>query len=151
MSLEIAMTESSGFDLHEPDEWYAGKLISIQETDPGKFGPKLKWVIQLDDEDYETWAFCYQKLSPKSKLYEWIKGLDPSDLPEPGDVVQFDKYLGKRIQVMFEQYEKDGAVRETPSKIRAEKKPAARTDTLSQKQGAAAKAKKPLDDDEAPF
>lgn len=148
MSLKMTMTESSGFDLHEPDEWLSGKITAIEETD-GMYGPGLKWIILLDDENWDTWAFCSQKLSTRSKLYDWIKGLDPQNLPEPGGTVDLKQYVGKRVQVMFEQYETETGLREKVVKLRAEKKPAA---SLSQKQGQAARAKKPLDDpDEAPF
>ena len=147
MSLKLTMSESTGFDLHEPDEWLAGTVTSIEESEGGKYGPGLKWVIQLDDEEWDTWAFCSQKLSPKSKLYSWLAGLDPQNLPDPGDVVDFSSYIGRRVQVMFEQYEADGVTKETVAKLRAEKKPS----DLQKKQAAASKAKTTAPDDEAPF
>lgn len=130
------MTE--GFDLHTPDEWLPGELISIEEF-PGQYdSPALKWVFQLDDEDREEWAFSSQKLSPKSKVYRWLAGLDPNNLPESGQVVDFSKYVGTRVEVMYEQEKVDGLLIEKISRVRAEKKQAAIKG--QQKKAAAAKA-----------
>jgi len=108
MPLRVTMTESGGFDLHEEGEWYAGTLVDIEETD-GQYGPGLKWVINLDGETYDdgkprdTWAFCSQKLSPKSKLYKWTKGvLGDTAMPQPGEVLDLGQLIGRRVKVMFE-------------------------------------------------
>ena len=139
------MQEASGFDLHEPDEWLPGTIRAIEETE-GQYGPGLKWIIGLDGEEWDTWAFCSQKLSPKSKVYGWLKGLDPQNMPEPSEVVDFNKFVGKRVEVMFEQFDDDGSTREKVSKLRAEKKSA-----IQGAQKAAAKAKRPVEDDDSPF
>lgn len=110
MPLTITATESAGFELHDADEWYDGDLIAIEETE-GQWGPGLKWIIELDGETHddgnprETWAFCSQKLSPRSKLYAWLKGLDPSAIPEAGGTVDLEQFIGGRVQVMFERYD----------------------------------------------
>lgn len=147
MPLTIQASEAGGFDLHEADEWYDGTLVAIEETD-GQWGPGLKWIIELDDDEpadngdpRETWAFCSQKLSPKSKLYGWLKGLDPSSIPEAGDTVDLEEFIGSRVQVMFEKYddydsdgnpmEKEKVVKVRKGKGKAKKrvgKPAAEQD-----------------------
>lgn len=111
MPLTITATESAGFELHPEDEWLDGQLVAIEETE-GLYGPGLKWFIELDDDEPfddgnkpEVWAFCSQKLSPRSKLYAWLKGLDPSSIPEAGEAVDLELFIGNRVQVMFEQYE----------------------------------------------
>lgn len=149
------MEDSGGYTLHEPDEWFPGLITAIEETPDTGYGPGLKWVIQLDDQDdadFDKWAFCSQKLSPKSKLYSWLLGLGAN--PNFGDEVDLDPYVGRRIQVMFETFEKDGSNKEKIVKIRAEK---AKGD-LQEKQTRAAAAKDPKRDttefvnpDEAPF
>lgn len=136
MSLKLTMTE--GFELHTPDEWLPGSLVSIEEF-PGQYdAPALKWVFQLDEDEREEWQFSSQKLSPKAKLYKWLAGLDPDNLPEAGEIVDFEKYVGTRVEVMFEQEKVDGLMVERITKIRAEKKTGAPIKT-QQKRAAAAK------------
>lgn len=116
MPLILTATESGGFDLHDADEWYEGTIVAIEETD-GQWGPGLKWIIELDNETHddgnprETWAFCSQKLSPRSKLYAWLKGLDPSSIPDAGQTVDLEQFIGTRVQAMFERvdgFDSDG-------------------------------------------
>lgn len=106
MPLTVTATESGGIELHEPDEWIDGVLQSIEE-DEGQYGAQYKFIIQLDgdDEDRQQWAYCSQKLSPRSKLYAWVKGLDPDALPEPGGTLDLEQFIGRRVQVMFEHFE----------------------------------------------
>jgi hypothetical protein len=155
MPLTLSVSESGGFELHDEDEWFDGQITEITETDDGQWGPGLKWIIELDGDTYttddgeevqrETWAFCSQKLSKRSKLYGWVKGLgwDPED-----EEVHLPDYIGKRCQVMFERFDgfdRDGNSQEKEKvvKIRAGK--------------GKAKAKKPLkavkdeEYDDAPF
>jgi hypothetical protein len=97
----IAVSESTGFELHESDEWLNGHINSIEANDDGLYGPDLKFVILLEGElDRDVWAFSSQKLSPKSKLYGWAKALGyPMDSPlNVGDLV------GDKCQIMFERY-----------------------------------------------
>ena len=111
MPLTVTATEAGGFELHEPDEWHRGLVVAIEETD-GQWGPGLKWILELDEDEphddgnpRETWAFCSQKLSPKSKLYGWLKALDPSAIPDAGGTVDLEQFIGSRVEVMFEHYE----------------------------------------------
>jgi len=137
MPLKVEMRESAGFDLHEADEWFDGLLVAIEETD-GNWGPGLKWIIELDDDEpadngdaRETWAFCSQKLSPRSKLYAWAKGIDPDSIPEAGGILDLEDFVGRRVQVMFEHYKGEDPVegntidKERVVKIRAAKKASA--------------------------
>jgi len=117
MPLTLTVSESGGFELHEEDEWFDGQITSIEETNDGQWGPGLKWIIELDGDTYqlddgeevqrETWAFCSQKLSKRSKLYGWARGLgwDPDD-----ETIDLEDYIGVRCQVMFERF--DGFDRE---------------------------------------
>lgn len=110
MSLTVTMTESAGFELHEEGEWYEGIISSIEPADDRGFGPGLKWIINLDGEvdaingePRDTWAFSSQKLSPRSKLYKWVKGiLGEGRMPEPGGVLDLASVVGARVKVMFE-------------------------------------------------
>ena len=145
MGLEnITMTEGS-FITHEADEWYPGLLLRVEEGGDYGFGDTIRFVIALDGEDdQETWALASQKLSPRSKLYGWVKGIDPSLIPEVGQPFKYKELEDRRVEVMFEA----GDDREKVVKIRAEKKAAT---PLQKKQAQASAAKKPVAPDEEPF
>lgn len=149
MPLQIPVSESEGFELHDADEWYDGTITGVEETD-GQWGPGVKFLIVLDGEEAaddgyprETWAFASQKLSPRSKLYAWAKGLgwDPDD-----GTLDLEDYVDTRVQCMFEHYngtdpdgnsiEKEKVVKLRKGKGKAKK---------------AAKKKRADDDPEAPF
>ena len=105
----ITMRESGGFDLHEEGEYYTGTVVDIEDLPDGQYGPGLKWFINLDGEilddgkPRDTWAFCSQTLSPRSKLYKWAKGiLGESALPASGQTLDLGQMIGKRVKVMFE-------------------------------------------------
>lgn len=138
----ITMTEGS-FITHEPDEWFAGDLIRIEDGEDYGFGETIRFVIALDGEESETWALASQKMSPKSKLYGWVKGIDPNLIPDIGEALQYKKLADRRVEVMFDA--ESGRV----TKIRSEKK-AVQSTGLQKKQAAAAKAKI-VDPDTEPF
>ena len=110
MSLVTTMKESGGFDLHEETEWYEGTITDIEETD-GQFGAGYKFVINIDGEVFDdgnprdTWAFCSQTLSPRSKLFKWAKGiLGEAAMPTAGQPFDLGQMIGTRVKTMFEQY-----------------------------------------------
>lgn len=110
MTLTVTMQEGGSYELHEESEWYEGVLVDIQEAEDRGFGPGLKWIVNLDgetdpfnDEPRETWAFSSQKLSPRSKLFKWAKGvLGETAMPDPGGSLELSKMIGARVKVMFE-------------------------------------------------
>ena len=102
------MKEAGGFDLHEETEWYEGTITDIEETD-GQYGAGYKFVIGIDGETFDdgkprdTWAFCSQTLSPRSKLFKWAKGiLGEAAMPAPGQPFDLGQMIGARVKVMFE-------------------------------------------------
>ena len=100
MPLEITATEAEGFDLHPEDEWIDATIQDIEE-DEGEYGPSLRWVFDVDGD--EVWAWCSQKLSKRSKLGGWLKGLG-HDI-EAGETVNLKEYIGNPVQIMFERYD----------------------------------------------
>jgi hypothetical protein len=111
------------FELHDELRWYAGVVKAITPED-AEYGPRLKWVIDLDEDpdDREQWAWCSQKLSPKSKLYSWVKAL-LGRAPEPGAEVDLEGFVGRRVAVMFEQYtDSDGNTRDKVTTIVGEER-----------------------------
>lgn len=110
MTLTVTMQESGGFELHEESEWYEGTITSIEEAEDRGFGPGLKWIINLDGETdaisgepRDTWAFSSQKLSPRSKLYKWARGvLGEAAMPAAGGTLNLASIIGARVKVIFE-------------------------------------------------
>lgn len=151
MPLTLEVQESGGFELHDEAEWLDGTITGVEETNDGQWGPGIKFLIVLDGEETiddgyprETWAFCSQKLSPRSKLYGWAKGLgwDPDD-----GTLDLEEYVDTRCQIMFERY--NGT---DPDGNSVEKEKVTR---LRKGKGKAKKLKavkeEPADDDTAPF
>lgn len=146
--MKLTVTENT-FDLHPADEWIDAELTAIEEEE-GQFGPRLKFVFTLEgEEDRDQFAWCSPKLSPKSVLYGWVKGLNGGTAPGAGDVVDLNTYLGADCQVMFEHYTRDdGTERDKVVKVRAKGKTSGKA-----KAGKGKPAPKPqTDDDESlPF
>lgn len=167
--MKIPVKESAQFEMHEPEEWLAGKIIDIEETEPGKFGPGLKIVLVLDDDepnddgsDNEVWAYTSQKLSTRSKLFAYASAILGDEMPDVGQVLDLDLLIGKKVDVFFERY--TGVDRETGApvekekvtRMRARKARATKADPdIQSKQAEATAAKKRtrpvITSDEAPF
>lgn len=150
MAINVTMRESS-FELYEADEWYPASLAGIEETDDNGFGPGVKWILALDeDPEREQWAFSSQKLSPKSKLYQWVKAIDEALLPDAGGVLNLEQIVGRDVDVMFEHIVgDDGMTKQRVAKIRGRKtgkKPTGVRENAIQRNNKAAAAQ---DDDEA--
>lgn len=140
----ITMGEGS-WTTHEPDEWYPGELLRLEDGGDYGFGETIRFVIQLDGEDGETWALCSDKFTPRTKLYGWVNAIDPGLVPGIGEPFKYQALAGRRVEIMFEA----GENREKVVKIRAEKK----ASTLAKGQKAAAAAKRPAvtEPDDSPF
>ena len=102
---DISYTEPT-YELHDED-WYPGTIQTIETAD-GMFGPQLKWIITIDGElnddgtSKETWAYCSQKLSPRSKLYAWAGGiLGKGNVPE---TLNPSIFVGTPVDIFFERY-----------------------------------------------
>jgi len=126
--VQIKMESGSGF-LHEPDEWLTATLDRVEEGDDYGYGPTVKLILQIDGDiddggtQHETWAMASQKLSPRSKLYGWIKGIDPNLLPAEGETVNLDDLAGRRVEVMFEHEETPEGTKEKATRMRGSKTP----------------------------
>lgn len=133
--------QESSFITHEADEWWPGLLIRVEEAEDYGFGATIRFVILIDGDESETWALASQKLSPRTKLYGWVKGIDPTLLPEVGETLNTKKLADRRVEVMWD------SETSRVGKIRAEKKAAT---GLQKRQAQAAAAKRPTPDEE-PF
>jgi hypothetical protein len=125
--VDLVMEETGKGFLHEPEEWLPATLTSVVDGDDYGFGPTIKLILHLDGDtgddgiQRETWAMASAKLSPRSKLYGWIKGIDPKLLPEVGGTIQLSQLENKRVDVMFEHHETDDGTKERVTKIRGSK------------------------------
>lgn len=126
----VTMSEGASF-FHEPDEWVPATLARVEEGDDYGYGPTIRLILHVDgdltdgEEQRETWAMASQKLSPRSKLFGWLKGIDPALIPETGGTINLANLEGRRVDVMFEHGTKDdGTAKETVAKLRTSKVPA---------------------------
>lgn len=97
----MTMTDND-FEKKEENEWYAATIVAFEEADDTGYGPGIKWILELEGEEgREQWAFSSQKLSPRSKTYKWVKGIDENVLPEAGGVFNIEVLAGREIFVEF--------------------------------------------------
>jgi hypothetical protein len=124
----VTMSEGASF-FHEADEWLPATLARVEEGDDYGYGPTIRFILLVDGdvndetgEQRETWAMASQKLTPRSKLYGWIKGIDASLIPDDGGTINLADLEGRRVDVMFEHGTKDdGTAKETVAKLRPSK------------------------------
>lgn len=95
---------------HDELTWYPGTIVNVEDADFG-FGPTVVFVIELDDDPLtdegdkrQVKAMASDKLTPRSKLTRWVKGIFGEEVLEEG-VVDLDLATAERIQVMFEHSE----------------------------------------------
>ena len=102
MALELTVTANSYH--HDENRWYPGFIDSLEETEHVQYGPGLKWVILLDDDQDsaypETWAFSSQNISPGSKVHTWLTQIY-SQAPAVGVKVKLGELFGKRVAIKF--------------------------------------------------
>lgn len=154
MPLTVKLRENAGFELHDEEEWLDGLLVAIEETD-GNFGPGFKWIIELDDDEpneageaRETWAFCSAKFSPRSKLYGWVKAIDPGSIPDTDGTLDLEDFIGRRVQVMFERYRDVDEISGDP--IDKEKVVKIRAAKAAEKPKRATRTRRARDEDDEP-
>lgn len=84
--------QESSVALHDESVWYEGDLYDVIPED-GQYGPQLKWVMHLDDDEpwtdddgterpRETWTWCSEKLTLHEKnkfrkIVKWLTGDEP--------------------------------------------------------------------------
>ncbi len=109
--------KTEGYELHEPDEWYSGVIVGVEDNQYGEKEPSFKFMIELDGEDRDTWLFTSQKYSDfPSKLWQLAEAVLGQAPPEGIDT---DVFVGKRIDVMFRHEDHDGRTREKVDRFRA--------------------------------
>jgi hypothetical protein len=137
---EVTYSETS-FELHEADEWYPGTIASVEDGDDYGYGPTIKLILHIDgeidaisEEPRETWAISSAKLTPRSKLYGWVKAIDADIIPAEGGILDLSILEGRGVDIMFEHVESENGTRDRVTKIRGRKT------TVREKQKTAAKA-----------
>ena len=147
----VTYSETS-FELHEPDEWYPGTIAAIVDGEDYGFGPTVRFVLHIDgeidaisDEPRETWALCSAKLSPRSKLYGWVKSIDATVIPAEGGTLDLSVLEGRDVDIMFEHSESENGTRDRVTKMRTRK---ATGIQAKQKAVKAASKPAPVEDDD---
>lgn len=101
------VVEDPTYDLHAENRFYPGTLIRVEYEDEGRFGPQIKWIIALDDDDpwiddhgeeqpRETWFWCSQRLTTheKNKFRQIVKGLTGAE-PKTGQLFEEEHYTSQ--------------------------------------------------------
>ena len=74
MSVRSKYREQTVYPMGE----YKAKLVSVDEGEPGEFGPVWKWTFALTEPQYngaEITAISSQTYSNRSKAYKWATSL----------------------------------------------------------------------------
>jgi hypothetical protein len=87
-------------------------VIEDISTEEQQFGPVLKWSCRILDlqepEPVIITAMCSYKLTPKTKLYEWLCALGFSDLQMGQDINITSSLIGRQVGVYIAKEEKNG-------------------------------------------
>lgn len=116
------------YELQPELTWIPATLRAIV-PDSGQFGESLRWEFVTDDElgkgngdegqDRAALRWTGQKLTTNdSILRTFVKGLLGRD-PAKGEMVDLRQFVGKRVAIMFEHYEKDGQQRDRIIRVKA--------------------------------
>ena len=86
---------------HEPQEWLAGTVETVELTDHDKFGPGFRFIFHIDGDDLGdgVWYTTGRTKSNKNKLGRLGTAIFGTLDAVPGDVREF---IGLGIYVMFE-------------------------------------------------
>jgi len=97
----IRKYEPANWRYHDEQTWYHGTVLDI-EDDEFAHGPVVKFVIDIDDDDdRDVHAIATDRLTPKSKLTGWAKGLFGNDAINLDATIDLDDAVGMRVEVMF--------------------------------------------------
>ena len=89
--MQFTMQKSEGI----PAGNYSAEFIGVEEFE-NEFGPgvRLKWQVNNGERTGSTTsAMCSQKLSPKSKLYQFVKAMKGDEITA-GEQIDLQSYLG---------------------------------------------------------
>ena len=88
-----------------PAGTYSATVVGIEPV-AGEYGDQLKWRFAVDDAGTarELWAWCSQKLSPKSKLWGWTDAILFGGLGLPAGYAEFDTadMIGRQCRIVVE-------------------------------------------------
>lgn len=114
-----------------PTGEYLAEIVGVTE-ESGKFGDQFKIQFKiLEPEDFwgrHVGGWCSQTLTPKSKLYSWVRAAMFNGAPIPDDFeFDVDNLIGKkvRLQVVVQTGE-DGGVHNRINDVQPPRKPGSR-------------------------
>lgn len=101
--------EVTSYELLDPGRYPA--TIGEITDEEGNFGLqfKLRFDLAGEHEGQSLHAWCSQKLSQKSKLYQWVVGIT-GRAPQPGESFDIDSLLGRKVIINISvETKKDGS------------------------------------------
>lgn len=107
MPITVEAKESAGLDVGA----YEGVIVEMTE-ETGQYGEQIKFVIELDElkpngENVTQWAWASKTLSPKSKLWKWVKGVT-GQTPTIGGTFDVEGAMkGQRVGFLISMNEND--------------------------------------------
>lgn len=92
---------------------HVGELTEIVES-TSQYGPTIKFLFKITDVEVTdsdgppiiSGLCSAKKLTPSTKLFEWLQILSDGDL-EIGDDVEVEDFLGTTVELKVENTEKD--------------------------------------------
>lgn len=110
----VKMGKDKVFPPFEDKCWYKAKFKEL-DTGEGKFGPLFFLRFEAlsgemedgsDAKGQQCQAIVSQELTPKSKLYEFVKVFEGRSLDED-DVIDLEAYLGNKVLIFVENSKKE--------------------------------------------
>ena len=94
--------EPADWRFHDEHTWYSGTVTEI-EDDEFSHGAVVKFILNLDEDegDRDVHAIATDRMTPKSKLTGWTRGLFGEKAIGEGTPVDLDEAIGMRVEVMF--------------------------------------------------
>jgi len=101
----VARMEESSFPVLNTG-YYRARILSITPEEQ-QFGTVLKWVCEILglQEEMKLTAMCSFKLTPKSKLYEWLCALGYGEITM-GQNIDVLSLVGREVSVYVQKEEK---------------------------------------------
>lgn len=99
MAIQVEAKETAGLDAGV----YEGEIVEMIE-ESGDYGDQIKFILEIDsmtqsNGDYvKQWAWASKTLSPKSKLWKWVKAVT-GQTPTIGGTFDVEQaLLNQRVQ-----------------------------------------------------
>jgi len=100
MSLVIKYSEGRAV----PEGVYVAKVVNLEPQHHSQYGDGIKWSFEImhdaENEGVQVTAISSLKVSPKSKLYSWVRAFGITLVP--GEDFDLESLLGKVVRIKVE-------------------------------------------------